>query len=111
MPFDAIARDGIFAHTLDMMYLAETNEKHLFNYNSIDRIGTSRYSCLDIITICGDSYSIQLHNYIASALNVSVPIYAYPGQSIVENEELYNKAIDSSSKVIVLSTSVNDVMD
>ena len=81
-----------------------------FNLNSIKQIIPSVNNFLDYVLITGDSYSANLYNCFTKYFDYKNGVLQNAGHTVVENFEIYKDAISSEFPIIIISTSVNDVL-
>lgn len=81
-----------------------------FNINSIKQEVIGKENFLDYVIIAGDSYSGNLNRCFVKYYNYKNELYEGAGHSIIENSSLYKDAIHSDYPIVVISTSVNDVL-
>ena len=81
-----------------------------FDLNTIKKEIVSSNNFLDYVLITGDSYSWNLYNCFVKYYDYKNGVMQNAGHTVVENLEIYKNAMSSEYPIIVLSTSVNDVL-
>lgn len=110
-------RDDTFQYFSSIIY----NNNSIVNYNDkeirqiIDEVkDTTQLKIQNIlrdVTAIGDSYCGYMSEYIYKKYNYALSGNAVAGKTVIENMELYLEEINKSNKnIIVLTTSVNDVL-
>ena len=107
---DMVTRDQIVSSYISALYSYELASPYQnFDFGSYNLGIKGSLIFLNDLVICGDSYCGFLSNYLKNNTNYANGVYAHAGQTIIENRDIYEKAIDSPQKIVMLSTSVNDV--
>lgn len=83
---------------------------YTFNLDGLKQNIISSNNFLDFVMLAGDSYSTNLHDCFVKYYNYKNGVFQGAGRTIVENAELYKDAINSQFPIVVISTSVNDVL-
>ena len=102
-------------NTLIDIYGLFQDDLHYAQYHPFDlrpikeKLSTSE-NFLDYVLLTGDSYSGNLNNCFVKYYNYKNGLYENAGHTVLENISLYKNALYSSYPIIVISTSVNDVL-
>ena len=62
------------------------------------------------MALCGDSYCGFLSKYLGTRKNFKGTVNASAGKDVIENKEIFEKTITGKEDIIIISTSVNDVL-
>lgn len=81
-----------------------------FDISNIKQSLMTSSNFLDYVLITGDSYSSNLYNCFVKYYGYKNGLLQNAGHTVVENTEVYKNAISSEFPIIVISTSVNDVL-
>lgn len=81
-----------------------------FDINAFKQKLVDRDNFMDYVLLTGDSYSGNLNNCFVKYYNYKNSLLQNAGHTILENVALYKSAIYSKHPIIVISTSVNDVL-
>ena len=111
-------RDATFQYFSSLIY----SNNSIVNYNDkeikqiIDEVkDTTQLKIQNIlrdVTAIGDSYCGYMSEYIYEKYNYALSGNAVAGKTVIDNMELYLEEINKSNKnIIVLTTSVNDVLE
>lgn len=81
-----------------------------FNLEEIKKETALSNIFLDYVLLTGDSYSANLYNCFVKYYDYKNGLLQNAGHTVVENVDIYKNAISSEFPIVVLSTSVNDVL-
>ena len=81
-----------------------------FDLKNIKNVIASSNNFLDYVLITGDSYSANLYNCFVKYYDYKNELLQNAGHTVVENMDIYKNAISSEFPIIIISTSVNDVL-
>ena len=81
-----------------------------FDISNIKQSLMTSSNFLDYVLITGDSYSSNLYSCFVKYYGYKNGLLQNAGHTVVENTEVYKNAISSEFPIIVISTSVNDVL-
>ena len=108
---DLHTRDVLVNSYLNAIYGSEPESPYKnFNLNSYNMGLKGSYSFMNDLVLCGDSYCGRMSQYVSKYLNYGNIVYAIPGQTVMQNKHIYEQAIDSKYPIVMLCTSVNDVL-
>ena len=99
------SRDEDFDKYVETLYNIPKN----INYYKDDEIVIEPFDYNDVL-ICGDSYAVGLAYYLNNKMHKNTVEFVRAGRPIIENKELYKAALNTDAKVVILATSVNDVL-
>ena len=105
-------KDKFFYKELEKMYHKDKDTKKYLNFDLTplkEKITKEQYLIHNMV-LCGDSYCGLLGRYMKKRKGFKGEIFAEAGKSVVENKAKYIEAINSDKDIIILSTSVNDVL-
>ncbi|MBO6134939.1 MAG: SGNH/GDSL hydrolase family protein [Lachnospiraceae bacterium] len=105
-------KDKYYFKEIEKLY---HNEKDAADYLDFDMTTLKRKILNDSyfktnMTLCGDSYCGYLNDYMFEIKGFEGKVNAIAGRSILENKDIYIDAVNNGKDIIVLSTSVNDVI-
>ncbi|MBR1844566.1 MAG: SGNH/GDSL hydrolase family protein [Lachnospiraceae bacterium] len=105
-------KDKHFFKELEKLYHEEknTNKYADFDMTALKEKITEEYYLARDMALCGDSYCGLLSRYMRKRKNFKGEVFAEAGKSVVANKQKYIDAINSDKDIIILSTSVNDVL-
>ena len=83
---------------------------HTFDFEPLKQELASKDNFLDYVLLTGDSYSGNLKTCFMKYYDYKNPVLENAGHTVKENFSIYNSAIYSKYPIIVISTSVNDVL-
>ena len=105
-------KDKFFYKELEKMYHKDKNTKKYLNFDlsPLKEKITKEYYLDDNMVLCGDSYCGLLSRHMRKRKGFKGEVFAEAGRSVVENKQKYIDAINSDKDIVILATSVNDVL-
>ena len=106
------AQDYTTLLLIESLYKNELNFAidHPFEFKSLKQELKSKDNFLDSVLLTGDSYSGNLKLCLMKYYDYKNHVLENAGHTVIENLYLYKSAISSKYPIIVISTSVNDVL-